>query len=1110
MKNMYRKPFYVFASLFLSLFLAFQTNAQTPSIDALPESFACDASTITVHITANDFPIGGVTGISHMLTWDSTVLRIDRTGANMADMSSLAGSSSLGNFNTDIVPNISASLFSATTSNTLGFSWIQFNNNLPQPIADGDTLYSIIFDVVGDISSGTGLRQFPEEERPMELIRPRNVLSVPGSLASEPVDYDGFDITLMAEDTDAPSIDGCAALEAAPIVVAATQGSNFYTLPSPLPWTAPTATDNCGTPTVTTNFNIGDQIAVDVDNEFFYAFTDAAMNSDTCFFTFRADSQATMPAYTVTQEPVECGDTTVTVNIIANNFIDVTQVSHVLAWDSLVLDDVQITNIPNASLAASGSNPITVKSSGATISFAWSGNSTTVPNGDVLYTLVFDIAEGATASSVLLRELPQNERPPNVTSPANLINQLSANDVDYTPVNANIDIIGSGNDTEAPTINNCPASTDTIKIIAPLATSYTVPSNLPWTIPNVTDNCGIQDTIVNVQAGDVLPLGVSTITYSFRDVSGNVSSDCSFFVEILDEDPDSDELIIKVSDELVDCGATQVSVHVTVQNFDSITSIQQSIAWDSMMLAFNQTSFINPLLQGGNDIGDVNTINAGELRFSWSAAIPTSVNFPDNDTLYSFTFDIIGELSSDNPVVIQEQPGTVFLPNRVRVLNQTTPRTFLPGSVASSDDEAPVFTSAFPFNSEIRDTTAGTQCNFATTWQEPTIDDNCGAGDVVVEVTDDEGNPVENGVTLFEVGTTFVIYTLTDQAGNVTKDSFPVIVVDTIVPTVVATTPCPDDQTIIANNATATNGVAAAWDAPNFDDNCPGISITNNFNSGDLFPPGTTTVTYEGIDASGNVGLCEFDITIIPFTLECPEDTTINVNEGAACEGQAVNVDPIVTVADIGLIDSTFIYLSGDNVDTLSGAGIQSLSGTFLNAGVTNVTYEIRDTFGNTQSCDFNITIIDNISPRIICPGVIEATTTDTVTMVDFSMISTEDDCSDSFAYSYILSGATTGAGFNLSELANENFKVGTTTVDLLVDDTNGNVDNCSITVEVEVLSVEVICRNDTVINLSSGNCSAIVNDIGIVVTDTTAIDSMSYELIKDSLVVGTASTNGP
>jgi len=102
----------------------------------------------------------------------------------------------------------------------------------------------------------------------------------------------------------------------------------------------------------------------------------------------------------------------------------------------------------------------------------------------------------------------------------------------------------------------------------------------------------------------------------------------------------------------------------------------------------------------------------------------------------------------------------------------------------------------------------------------------------------------------FTVGsTTTVTATATNINGNV-NCTFDVTVSDTEAPVI---TGCPANIDICDFTPT--------WADPTVNDNCSVLSFTSDYNSGDLFPLGTTTVTYTATDIHGNTSTCQFTVT---------------------------------------------------------------------------------------------------------------------------------------------------------------------------------------------------------------------------------------------------------
>ena len=70
-------------------------------------------------------------------------------------------------------------------------------------------------------------------------------------------------------------------------------------------------------------------------------------------------------------------------------------------------------------------------------------------------------------------------------------------------------------------------------------------------------------------------------------------------------------------------------------------------------------------------------------------------------------------------------------------------------------------------------------------------------------------------------------------------------------------------ESIVVNTDPGLPIAVVSWQHPSASDNSgEPVTITSNFNSGDTFPIGTTTVTYTATDTSGNAESATFTITV--------------------------------------------------------------------------------------------------------------------------------------------------------------------------------------------------------------------------------------------------------
>lgn len=106
--------------------------------------------------------------------------------------------------------------------------------------------------------------------------------------------------------------------------------------------------------------------------------------------------------------------------------------------------------------------------------------------------------------------------------------------------------------------------------------------------------------------------------------------------------------------------------------------------------------------------------------------------------------------------------------------------------------------------------------------------------------------------SFFPIGTTPVDVTTSTGA----KCSFNVTVQDFQPPAI----SCPSDMTVQA--AAGQNSAVVNYPAPMTSDNCPGVGVVFDPPSGSTFPMGTTKVTAEATDSSGESIKCTFNVTV--------------------------------------------------------------------------------------------------------------------------------------------------------------------------------------------------------------------------------------------------------
>src|SRR5262249_33262867 len=133
-------------------------------------------------------------------------------------------------------------------------------------------------------------------------------------------------------------------------------------------------------------------------------------------------------------------------------------------------------------------------------------------------------------------------------------------------------------------------------------------------------------------------------------------------------------------------------------------------------------------------------------------------------------------------------------------------------------------------------------------------------------------------------------------------------------------------------------------------DNCSVTNVVSTPPSGSTFSLGVTTVTNTARDASGNSSSCTFTVTVLDNqnpTITCPANLVLNADAGRCSRSNV-----------------TFAVTATDNCSVTNLVSTPP-SGSAFPVGQTTVTNTARDASGNTSSCTFTVTVLDNQNPAI-------------------------------------------------------------------------------------------------------------------------------------------------
>ena len=300
-------------------------------------------------------------------------------------------------------------------------------------------------------------------------------------------------------------------------------------------------------------------------------------------------------------------------------------------------------------------------------------------------------------------------------------------------------------------------------------------------------------------------------------------------------------------------------------------------------------------------------------------------------------------------------------------------------------------------------------------FKDATATDNC---NVTVDQT---GGPASG--EQFEIGTTTVTFTATDESGNTSECSFTVTVEDNEDPNI----ECPSDYN--AGVDAGVCGAAVEFDAPIATDNSGEVTITQTGGaaSGEQFPVGTTTVEFTATDATGNSATCSFTVTITDDEgpqIDAMDDITVNTDAGIC--GAVVSFETPAATDNCGI----------ESVIMTEGL----TSGSEFPVGKTTITFTATDTAGLTATTSFTVTVIDNEAPTIECPEDITVNVAfgTTSSIVEYETVNVTDNCGETTIT--MTSGIASGGEFPL----------GDTTITYTVTDINGNESTCQFTVTIE------------------------------------------------------------
>ena len=529
-------------------------------------------------------------------------------------------------------------------------------------------------------------------------------------------------------------------------------------------------------------------------------------------------------------------------------------------------------------------------------------------------------------------------------------------------------------------LGSCTAVYDTVKILTDTVLPKVVcPANVfatnssgqcsgigSWTLPSITDNCPgpVLTQISGLSNGSSFPVGTSSVSYRVTDNSGNTAN-CSFFVTVSDDEAPkiicSGDLSFPNDPGLCGSFVTGIAPLTTADNCSGFT-VTYTISGATILSGNDDASgsFFNigssKLIYTitdatGNQSSCSFNITILDTEFPVYTTCPTNITVGTNPGLCSAVVSWPAPVASDNcPGLTITQStgpssGSAFPVGTTTIKYIATDaslnNTVCLFDITVEDTIAPVFITC-PSNITLPSTAA--LCGSVVIWTDPTFDDNC-TGAILTQVS---GLPKGS---VFPVGTSTVVYKVTDAANLSRFCSFNVTITDLIPPVFSS---CPLD--IFINTTPGNCGAVVNWPIPTATDNCALASLfqTSGLPNGSFFPVGTTSISYLARDAASNTSTCNFNVIVSdvePPLISCPANIS-TVNDSGLCSAIITGISPLANSDNCG--STTLSYtITGSTAAT----GSNDASGTAFNIGNSLVTYLLKDNVGNTSTCSFNVTV---------------------------------------------------------------------------------------------------------------------------------------------------------
>lgn len=480
----------------------------------------------------------------------------------------------------------------------------------------------------------------------------------------------------------------------------------------------------------------------------------------------------------------------------------------------------------------------------------------------------------------------------------------------------------------------------------------------------------------------------------------------------------------------------------------------------------------NPEVANDNGSSDV-SVTEPEIAFSMMAGetvivgAPTGFNLPPTKDI-TIQFDVTVNDPFPLGVCTVSNQGTVSGSNFMDVLTDDTSVVGPANPTVTTLQIAPTITVC---QTNIMTNTDPDLCTASESFVAVAV--GCPAPTLTYRI----GMTVITSPHVFPIGTTTVDVTASN--GNLPNAtcSFTVTVTDNQIPTIT----CPGGPFSRGTNlGNCSYTVQGTEFNPSFSDNCPGATLSNDFNgaaslAGAVLPIGSTQILWTVTDANNNTNTCAIIVEVndddLP-TINCPApaSTPCDINDFPPYANLSAFTSAGGTVNDnCGVDNGSFMYL-----------------GETVLVNVYTRTYQISDINGNMASCTQTVTVND-VTPPVITPGTVAACYP-TAAALEAAAISTTtamDNCPGTLAFTASTAGTCTAiVTVTVTDLAGNS---STTTYASRVDNTppvitTGTINSCYNSVALaEAAALAATSATDncpgtiTYTASTDGTCTAII-----------------------------------